>query len=218
MSKVKTRDVLLEAGRKSFLEKGYNNSGIEAILHEAGVPKGSFYHYFENKEDFGLKVLDRFAECIGERLDEILFEEGVSPLERLRKYCEMKSEAFESDQCRKGCLVGNLSQEMADQSEVFRARLEEIFESWVDRYAACLKEAQDSGEIAPDLDVRELAEFWLNSWQGAILRAKTMRSPAPLRTFLAVMFGNILQACDRSREDCKEGMGSAGIGSRGLSP
>jgi TetR/AcrR family transcriptional repressor of nem operon len=83
---------------------------------------------------------------------------------------------------------------MADHSELFRARLEEIFEGWVDRYAKCLKEAQDAGEVSADLDAHELAEFWLNSWQGAILRAKTMRSIAPIRTFLAVMFGNILQA------------------------
>jgi TetR/AcrR family transcriptional regulator, transcriptional repressor for nem operon len=194
MSKVKTKDLLLEAGKKSFLEKGYNNSGIESILQEAGVPKGSFYHYFENKEDFGLQVLDRFAECIGERQIRILSDDSVPPLDRLRNYFESVSELLRSDQCRKGCLVGNLSQEMADQSEVFRARLEEIFESWVDRYAECLKEAQDAGEVSPDLDVRELAEFWLNSWQGAILRAKTMRSVEPLRTFLTVMFGTILQA------------------------
>ena len=121
-------------------------------------------------------------------------EAQIPPLDRLRNYCELVFEKLESDQCRKGCLVGNLSQEMADQSEVFRARLEEIFENWVDRYAACLSEAQQAGEIAPDLDVHDLAEFWLNSWQGAVLRAKTMRSAAPLRTFLAVMFGNILQA------------------------
>jgi len=159
-----------------------------------GVPKGSFYHYFTNKEDFGLQVLDRFAECIGERQDKILREKGVPPLDRLRHYSETVSELLESDQCRKGCLVGNLSQEMADLSEAFRARLEEIFESWVDRYAECLFEAQEAGEVPHDLDPRELAEFWLNSWQGAILRAKTMRSPAPLRTFLAVMFQYILQA------------------------
>jgi TetR/AcrR family transcriptional repressor of nem operon len=193
MSKEKTKDLLLEAGKTTFLEKGYNNSGIETILHAAGVPKGSFYYYFESKEDFGLQVLDRFAECIGERQERLLSDTSVAPLERLRQYCEVVSEALESDHCRKGCLVGNLSQEMADQSELFRARLEEIFESWVDRYAECLKQAQQSGEIAPGLDPRELAEFWLNSWQGAILRAKTMRSAAPLRTFLAVMFGNILQ-------------------------
>lgn len=194
MGKEKTRDLLIEAGKKIFLEKGYNSSGIESIVQEAGVPKGSFYYYFASKEDFGLRVLDRFAECIGDRQERVLADASTPPLDRLRDYFEAVSQMLLSDQCRKGCLVGNLSQEMADQSEAFRARLEEIFESWVDRYAACLDEALQAGEIRPDLCVRELAEFWLNSWQGAILRAKTMRSPAPLKTFLNVMFGQILQA------------------------
>jgi TetR/AcrR family transcriptional repressor of nem operon len=193
MSKEKTKDLLLEAGKKTFLAKGYNNSGIEAILQEAGVPKGSFYYYFGSKEEFGLSVLDRFAECIGERQERILADSSVPPLDRLRQYCETVCDALESDDCRKGCLVGNLSQEMADQSELFRARLEEIFESWVDRYAACLLEAQQNGELLSDLDAHDVAEFWLNSWQGAILRAKSMRSASPLRTFLAVMFGTVLQ-------------------------
>jgi TetR/AcrR family transcriptional repressor of nem operon len=199
MSREKTRELLLEAGKKTFLEKGYNNSGIESILHAVGVPKGSFYYYFENKEDFGLQVLNRFAECIDEHLDRGLGDTSVPPLDRLRSYCESKFSKLESDEGRKGCLVGMLSQEMAEQSEVFRARLEEIFESWVDRYAGCLKQAQEAGEIAGDIDVHELAEFWLNSWQGAMLRAKSMRSIEPLRTFLAVMFGHILRAPDRAR-------------------
>jgi TetR/AcrR family transcriptional regulator, transcriptional repressor for nem operon len=197
-SKEKTKDLLLEAGRKTFLEKGYNHSGIEAILQAANVPKGSFYHYFINKEDFALKVLGRFASCVEEGLDLTLGDASVPPLDRLRNYCALIFEKLESDQCRKGCLVGNLSQEMADQNEVFRARLEEIFESWVGRYAECLKLAQEDGEIAADLDVHELSEFWLNSWQGAVLRAKTMRSTAPLRTFLSVMFGKILQGPKRT--------------------
>jgi len=194
MSRENTREMLLDAGKKAFLEKGYNNSGLEAILHAAGVPKGSFYYYFQNKEDFGLKVLDQFAVCYDQNLDRILGDVSVPPLTRLRNYFESVFGKLESDQCRNGCLVGNLSQEMADQSEAFRARLEEIFESWVDRYAKCLREAQESGDIGSDLDIRELAEFWLNSWQGAVLRAKTMRSTAPLRTFLGVMFGNLLHA------------------------
>ncbi|WP_435008189.1 TetR family transcriptional regulator C-terminal domain-containing protein [Tundrisphaera lichenicola] len=194
MSRENTRDILLEAGKKTFLEKGYNNSGLESILQAAGVPKGSFYHYFGSKEEFGLRVLERFASCYDENLSRYLSDASVPPLDRLRNYFEAVCERLESDQCRKGCLVGNLSQEMADQSETFRARLEEIFESRVDRYAACLREAQQAGEIGLDLDVRELAEFWMNSWQGAVLRAKSTRSTAPLRIFLSVMFGNILQA------------------------
>ncbi len=193
MGKEKTKDLLLEAGKATFLEKGYGNAGIEAILSAAGVPKGSFYYYFSSKEDFGLAVLDRFARCYDERLDLVMGDLAVPPLDRLRLYFESVIDRVEANGGRKGCLIGNLSQEMADHSETFRARLEEIFESWVDRYAACLSQAQAAGEVPLDLDARELAEFMLNGWQGAMLRAKTMRSVAPLRTFLEVLFGQILQ-------------------------
>jgi TetR/AcrR family transcriptional repressor of nem operon len=193
MSKETTKATLLEAGRQIFLERGYNNSGIEAILQAAGVPKGSFYYYFESKEDFGLQVLDHFAECAGRNFDQFFGDRTVGPMERLRRFFEACRGRLESQECRNGCLVGNLSQEMADQSEAFRARLEEIFKGWSGRIAECLSEARDAGEIAPDLDVHELAEFWLNSWQGAILRAKITRSTAPLRTFMNQVFGTVLQ-------------------------
>jgi len=100
---------------------------------------------------------------------------------------------LESRQCRNGCLVGNLSQEMADQSEAFRARLGAIFSGWAFRYATCLREAQHDGELPAELDPAELAEFWLNSWQGALLRAKTTRSTVPLKVFLRWMPGIVLE-------------------------
>ncbi len=193
MSRESTKQILLDAGRKVFSEKGYNNSGIEAILQAAGVPKGSFYYYFDSKEDFGLQVINSFAECYAAEINEYLGDENYSPLDRLKRYFESRIERVESKHCRNGCLVGTLSQEMADQSEVLRARLVEVFEERVDRYEACLREAQEAGELSKDLDARELAEFWINSWQGAMLRAKTIRSTAPLRTFLNMMFGYVLQ-------------------------
>jgi TetR/AcrR family transcriptional repressor of nem operon len=193
MSKETTKNALLEAGRRVFLEKGYNNAGIDAILGEAGVPKGSFYYYFPSKEEFGLQVLNRFAARHEADLDRFLGDTGLRPVERLRRLVGATIERLESQQCRNGCLIGNLSQEMADQSEAFRVRLEVVFRGWSARYAACLKEAQDAGEIAAGLDVNELAEFLLASWQGAILRAKTMRSTAPLRTFLNLIFGFVLK-------------------------
>ena len=180
MSKGETKETLLEAGKRIFLAQGYNHAGIESILQTAGVPKGSFYHYFDSKEDFGLQVLNRFAEGQNANLDRYLGEAGFTPLERLRRFAEAMCERLETQQCRNGCLVGNLSLEMAEQSEAFRSRLDEICGAWVGRYAGCLKDAQDAGEISADLDARELAEFWLNSWQGAVLRAKTIREHGPV--------------------------------------
>ena len=193
MAKAKTKDLLLEAGKRSFLSRGYNHSGIDAILQEVGVPKGSFYYYFPSKEHFGLEVLDQFAASIAERQERCLSDRSKPPLDRLRDYCEEVIAAFRSDDCLKGCLVGNLSQEMAAQSEIFRVRLEEIFEGCVERYAACLAEAQCCSQIGPELDPRELAEFWLNSWQGAILRAKSMKSVDPLIIFLKTILNSILR-------------------------
>ncbi len=194
MSKETTRDALLEAGRRIFLERGYNHSGIEAILQGAGVPKGSFYYYFENKEDFGLQVLDRFVDHFTLEIDRHLTDTSLTPLERLRRLTESACERLETQQCRHGCLVGNLSQEMADQNEAFRARLEEIFLGWGERFAICIGQAQLAGEIPHEIDAREFADFWLNSWQGSVLRAKTLRSTAPLKTFLNVMFGFVLRS------------------------
>ena len=132
MSKVKTKDLLLDAGWKTFLEKGYNHSGIEAIL--AGLrtcQKVLSTITFDSKEDFGLRgsqpvrLVRRASGMSVGPLGDI----SVPPLARLRQLLRPGDpKALGSDQCRKGCLVGNLSQEMADQSEVFRARLEEIFE------------------------------------------------------------------------------------------
>jgi TetR/AcrR family transcriptional repressor of nem operon len=194
MCKESTKHLLLDTGKRIFCEKGYNNAGIEAILQAAGVPRGSFYYYFSSKEDFGLQVINRFAECVEKEQERYLGDSSVGPLERLRGFFASIIARLESQQCRNGCLVGNLSQEMADQSETFRARLEEIFDSWGERYAECLREAQQVGEIPAHIDARELAEFWLNSWQGALLRAKTMRSTAPLHTFMNIMFGSVLQS------------------------
>jgi TetR/AcrR family transcriptional repressor of nem operon len=90
---------------------------------------------------------------------------------------------------------------MADQSEAFRVRLVEIFDEIRDRYAECLKDAQAAGELPPDLDVREMAEFCLSSWQGAILRAKTARSVAPIRTFIKILFGYVLRPAGVSLQE-----------------
>ena len=186
MARGQTKDVLLETGRRMFLERGYNHAGIECILQSAGVPKGSFYNYFESKEDFALQVIDRFAECHQAVLDEHLGRRSRRPIDRLRDYFLAIIEQLETDRNCRGCLIGQLSQELAEQSESFRERLEAIFERWVDRFAECLVQARAANELEIEPEVRPYAEFLLNSWQGALLRAKSTRSTAPLRTFLGM--------------------------------
>jgi TetR/AcrR family transcriptional repressor of nem operon len=193
MGREKTKDMLLEAGKRVFLEKGYSNAGLEAILQTAGIPKGSFYYYFESKEDFGLQVLNRFAEWVDAEFQRCMEDPSRGMIERLRRFFDVVIERLVSHSCGNGCLVGNLSQEMASQSETFRRRVEEIYKERCNRLAACLEAAQRAGEISAQLDPRLLAEFLLNSWQGALLRAKTMKSREPLGTFLTIVFESLLR-------------------------
>jgi TetR/AcrR family transcriptional repressor of nem operon len=192
MSKESTRTLMLDTGRQLFLEKGYTSTGIEAVVQAAGVPKGSFYYYFGSKEDFGLQVLDQFADEVRGNVERCLGDTSVPPLARFRRYFEEACTRLDLQQCRSGCLVGSLSQEMANQSDAFRTRLEEIFGGIRDRYIEGLKQAEEAGEIVPGQDLRALAEFCLSSWQGAILRAKAARSTRPIRTFIDILFGSVL--------------------------
>lgn len=193
MEKKDSRAEIISIGMDMISLQGYSATGIDAVLKRAGVPKGSFYHYFGSKEEFGLAVIDHFARRYAEIVDSFLKDEELTPLNRIRKYLETGLARFTQNQCTKGCLVGNLGQELADQNERFRTRLDEVFRSWKDQIATCLQEAQRAGELAQDLDPGILAGFILSGLEGAILRAKVMKSPQPMRDFIETLFATVLK-------------------------
>jgi TetR/AcrR family transcriptional repressor of nem operon len=193
MKKKDTQGGLIRIGTEMIARQGYNATGIDALLKEAGVPKGSFYHYFRSKEEFGLAVIDHFAERFEQRLELFLNNEDVAPLGRIRDFLESGLTRVTQNQCTKGCLIGNLGQELAGLNERFRARLDEIFGMWRERFAACLSEAQKRGELSGAVDPAITAGFILSGWEGAILRAKVMKSPQPMRDFVDVLFSGVLR-------------------------
>jgi len=193
MEKKDTKAEIISIGTEMISLQGYNATGIDAVLKRAGVPKGSFYHYFGSKEEFGLAVIDNFAEHYEKRLYVFLHDKEVTPLNRIRNYLESGLARLTQMQCTKGCLIGNLGQELADQNERFRARLDEIFQSWNNSLATCLREAQSAGELAGDVDAVALAGFILSGWEGAVLRAKVMKSPQPMQDFIATLFATVFK-------------------------
>ena len=193
MNKKDTRAEIIAIGKELISLHGYNATGIDAVLKQAGVPKGSFYHYFGSKEEFGLAVIDHFAAYYDRKLRAFLGDDKASPLSRIRNYLENGEAHLTQHQFTKGCLIGNLGQELADQNERFRVRLDEIFRGWKELFAACLGEAQQAGELAPEVDPAVMAGFILSGWEGAILRAKVMKSPQPLRDFIDTLFAAVLR-------------------------
>lgn len=179
---------LIRAGTEMLCEQSYASMGVEHVLQRAGLSKGSFYHFFTSKEQFGLSVITYYADYYNRKLDRILQQPEVSPLQCLHLYIQEGIDGVERFEFRRGCLIGNLSQELGASQPLFRAALEETFKSWQDKIAACLTRAIDAGEIDASTDVQAFAEFFWTGWEGALIRAKLLQSSAPITRFTEQFF------------------------------
>jgi TetR/AcrR family transcriptional repressor of nem operon len=193
MAKEATRNKILEVGSRIIHQKGFNNTGIQEILNEAGVPKGSFYFYFKSKEDFGLALIDEFDSLISGHLASYLAINSLSPLKRLKSFFSFFRNFFQEENCTKGCPIGNLSQELSDVNENIRKRLDESFNSLGSLIETCLYEARERGEFQNDIPVPEIAAYIINSWEGALLRMKVSKDITPLLVFERILFDTILK-------------------------
>jgi TetR/AcrR family transcriptional repressor of nem operon len=193
MAKKATRNKILEIGSRIIHQKGFNNTGIQEILNEAGVPKGSFYFYFKSKEEFGLALIDEFESLVEGHLASILQIDTLSPLGRLKSFFSFFRNFFQKENCTKGCPLGNLSQELSDVNEIIRKRLDESFNKLDSLIETCLYEAREKGEFKNDIPVPEIAAYVINSWEGALLRMKVSKDTIPLLIFERILFDTILK-------------------------
>ncbi|WP_114418015.1 TetR/AcrR family transcriptional regulator [Marinospirillum perlucidum] len=179
-----TRAALIRSGTELLTEQGFFASGLDAILRRVGVPKGSFYYYFASKDAFGRAVLEHYGAYFARKLDRHLLNDARPPLERIQDFVEDAAAGMQRHDYRRGCLVGNLGQEVSLLPEDYRSLLTAILESWQKKLAACLEAAKVKGDLAEGADTRLLAEaFWIG-WEGAVMRARLEASPRPLTTFL----------------------------------
>ena len=188
------RRKLLRVGLELMTEKGFMKTGLDEVLLQAGVAKGSFYHYFSSKEAFGIELIACYAAYFARRLEYFFEDESLSPLERIAAFAEDAENRMARFNYKRGCLVGNLGQEMNVLPESFRLKIMDIFEDWQARCAKCLQEARRAGEISERVDVDKAAvAFWIG-WEGAVLRAKLEQRPDPLRSFIEFFLQGIAQA------------------------
>ncbi|MEH6475850.1 MAG: TetR/AcrR family transcriptional regulator [Sneathiella sp.] len=186
-----TKDQLIRQGTAILTEKGFSSTGIGEILRDINIPKGSFYHYFSSKDEFGLAVVENFGAFFARKLDKWLLNTDRTPLDRLEDFIEDAKDGMRRYEFRRGCLIGNLGQELGSLSEDFREPLETIFLDWQGRVARCLDEAKASGHIPTVLNTEEMAAFFWIGWEGAILRSKLVKSTDPLDLFASVFFSSL---------------------------
>jgi TetR/AcrR family transcriptional regulator, transcriptional repressor for nem operon len=185
MPQKSVKEQIVTAAVETLHMNGFNATGVQGIAAAAGVPKGSLFNHFENKEALGLEALDRYWQAGLEWLG-ILDNPRVPPLKRLKTYFRGLTQAVEKRNYDAGCMIGNLALEMSASSRPIRERLAAVFAAWSRGIETCVREAQADGSMRRDLNAKNVANLLLNSWQGAAMRAKVNKDSSSFAEFETV--------------------------------
>ncbi|TAM84988.1 MAG: TetR family transcriptional regulator [Candidimonas sp.] len=174
------REQLIRVGVAMFTEQGFHSTSIDTLVSIAHVPKGSFTYYFGSKDEYALAVIDAYGAYFNRKLDRVLTDKRHTPFERINRFVEEAANGMERYAFRRGCLVGNLGQELASLNEGCRKALLEILVEWRSRLQACLEEAQEMGALRKEVNLADLAQLFWYAWEGAVMGAKLEKSKMPL--------------------------------------
>lgn len=174
------RERLLDEGVALLMEQGYHGTGLQEIVQKVGVPKGSFYNYFPSKEEFSAEVVRHYIDPFIRRLDAHLQRKDVSAEAALRSYFDELIAETEQQNYKGGCLLGNLIGEIGDTSDLCQTSLREAVHRYREKLREGIARGQKEGAFRKDMDARDMADFLVNVWQGALLRMKIERSVRPL--------------------------------------
>ncbi|MGZ8191252.1 MAG: TetR family transcriptional regulator C-terminal domain-containing protein [Methylococcaceae bacterium] len=175
------RENLLSQGVALLMQQGYHGTGLKEILDSVQIPKGSFYNYFGNKENFAAEVIQHYINPFIEQVNGHLQNPDIDALQALQRYFNESIAELEKADFKGGCLLGNLMGELGDTSELCRESLKNALKRYRDTLQSGLSKAQQEGTVRTDKSAEDMADLLVNAWQGALLRMKIEQSSAPLK-------------------------------------
>jgi TetR/AcrR family transcriptional repressor of nem operon len=177
------RNKILDAGRTLIAQRGYSSLGVAEICAAAGVPKGSFYYFFESKQALALAVIDDHWTAQHKQWADLLSSDH-DPLSRLKDLFDATEQTQRAGQEQTGhvvgCLFGNLALELSNQAEEVRRRLLQIFDAQIDMIEQVVAQAKTAGQTGASVDTREAARSIVAQIEGRVLLAKLLSDPAQL--------------------------------------
>ncbi|GAA2057493.1 TetR/AcrR family transcriptional regulator [Williamsia deligens] len=182
---IDTRQTILDTAEQIMSHKGYAAVGLNEVLTEAGVPKGSFYHWFGSKDAFGKALIESYFEHYLAGMDEIVARPG-SGADRLSAYWQDFYDMQAVNDCQGRCLVVKLGAEVADLSETMRQALIIGTSDIAERIERMIQDGVSDGSVTIDVDPSELARDLYTGWIGASVLAKINRAREPLDRVFAM--------------------------------
>lgn len=204
-----SRSEFVAANLAFVWERGYHATGVSDYASKVGLPKGSFYNYFDSKVDFALQVVDAYTAAWESLLQRFLTDQTLSVPERFDRFLEQQiHDHCDTHHCVRGCLAGNLGIETANTVAPVAERIEATFAHIEQLFKTAFVQAQNDGLLAPGVSPDTAAALLLNSLEGAFLRMKVARSRTPLQeirtTLLPLLFGGHSVAPDAQRTTTRD--------------
>lgn len=175
----KTRERILETAVRLFYQHGYNATGIERVIKEAGVNKGNFYYYFKSKEELGVETIRWMRRNLIEKLRTDAPIGDDSPLQRLFETLERMKQLVSSGSAEcpiRGCYYGNFSLELSTSSTSIRRELVSAFDSSRNYFADLIAKAKAAGEVGAHVDPQAAAGIMFSLIEGAIIVSKAAQN------------------------------------------
>lgn len=189
------REALIQAGIEQLSIHGYHGTGIKQILDEVNVPKGSFYNFFASKEAFVAEVIARYSQDLVQQLQGFVAGDGkhLSPKAQLQTIYEFTLSKIANSEFKQACLIGAMSSEMANQSDLCRDQLKAATKTLAVFFTERIEAGQLAGEFRQDVTASELANMYWTTWEGALITLKMHNRLKPAKDTMALML-NVLMA------------------------
>ena len=184
---------IISNGMDLMWDLGYNGTSVNDIVKAADVPKGSFYFYFQSKEDFAIQALkEYFKEMYGPVSQDLLHGEG-SPLTRIKRFYHTRINMLEEhmEEGNRGCFACNLSSEVAEHMPGIQAEVARIHNQVLHDLNAIGKKAQEEGEIGKNVETDKMFAFLEDAGKGAMVSLKAVNDKSPIES-LRYMVDRIL--------------------------
>ncbi len=167
-----TKEKLFDAARDLMMAKGFSATAVDEVCEQAGVSKGSFFHYFRSKEDLGFQLLERYTSARAKVVEEKMNACGSEDaLERIDAYLDCVLDLAE-ETGPKGCLVGTFSQEISETYPELRELCAKIFEGKGNLFCRELEKAKHQYEPKIPFEPREMWDYFLSLMQGTMILVK----------------------------------------------
>jgi TetR/AcrR family transcriptional regulator, transcriptional repressor for nem operon len=192
-----TRAKLLDAARDVIRAKGYAGSTVDDICAAAGVTKGSFFHYFDSKEELGVAAIERFGAMAATLFGNAPYRAKSDPRDRVLGYVDFRIAMLAGEIPLYTCLIGTTVQEAYASHPNLRLACDRMLSEHVAELTRDVAAAKARYAPQASWNPESVGYFMQCVLQGAFIFAKAKQSAeiataslGHLRNYLVSLLGH----------------------------